>query len=105
LRASTVAIAREYNAVIVFEDLEKLKKNNDGNYRLSWMKPLWCYRRMLKFPVNSSIDNNPPSAPRNPIAKPKTMTDIYCVLVLHSSIQKLRANNVIANTMAIKINE
>jgi putative transposase len=44
-----VEIAREYNAIIVFEDLEKLKENNNGNYRLSWEKPLWCYRRIQEY--------------------------------------------------------
>ena len=44
-----VEIAREYNAVIVFEDLEKIKRNNNGGKRLSWMKPLWCYRRIQEY--------------------------------------------------------
>jgi putative transposase len=44
-----VEIAREYNAVIVFEDLEKIKENNNGGKRLSWMKPLWCYRRIQEY--------------------------------------------------------
>jgi putative transposase len=44
-----VEVAREYNAVIVFEDLEKLKENNNGGKRLSWMKPLWCYRRIQEY--------------------------------------------------------
>jgi putative transposase len=41
-----VEIAREYNAVIVFEDLEKIKENSNGGRKLSWEKPLWCYRRI-----------------------------------------------------------
>jgi putative transposase len=44
-----VEIAREYNAVIVFEDLEKIKENSNGGKRLSWMKPLWCYRRIQEY--------------------------------------------------------
>ncbi|MCC6035022.1 MAG: IS200/IS605 family accessory protein TnpB-related protein [Desulfurococcaceae archaeon] len=44
-----VEVAREYNAVIVFEDLEKIKENNNGGKRFSWMKPLWCYRRIQKY--------------------------------------------------------
>jgi putative transposase len=44
-----VEIAREYNAVIVFEDLEKIKRNNNGGKRLSWMKPMWCYRRIQEY--------------------------------------------------------
>jgi putative transposase len=44
-----VEVAGEYNAVIVFEDLEKMKENNNGDRRLSWMKPLWCYRRIQEY--------------------------------------------------------
>jgi putative transposase len=44
-----VEIAREYNAIIVFEDLEKIKENNNGGKRLSWMKPMWCYRRIQEY--------------------------------------------------------
>jgi len=44
-----VEVAREYNAVIVLEDLEKIKENNNGGKRLSWMKPLWCYRRIQEY--------------------------------------------------------
>jgi putative transposase len=44
-----VEVAREYNAVIVFEDLEKIKENNNGGKKLSWEKPLWCYRRIQEY--------------------------------------------------------
>jgi putative transposase len=44
-----VEVAGEYNAVIVFEDLEKIKRNNNGGRKLSWMKPLWCYRRIQEY--------------------------------------------------------
>jgi putative transposase len=44
-----VEVAREYNAVIVFEDLEKIKENSNGGKRLSWEKPLWCYRRIQEY--------------------------------------------------------
>jgi len=44
-----VEVAREYNAVIVFEDLEKIRENGNGGKRLSWMKPLWCYRRIQEY--------------------------------------------------------
>jgi putative transposase len=33
-------IAKEYNALIVFEDLDKLKENSNNNYKLSWEKSL-----------------------------------------------------------------
>ncbi|MCC6054732.1 MAG: IS200/IS605 family accessory protein TnpB-related protein [Thermosphaera sp.] len=44
-----VEVAREYNAVIVFEDLEEIRGNNNSGKRLSWMKPLWCYRRIQEY--------------------------------------------------------
>jgi putative transposase len=44
-----VEVAREYNAVIAFEDLEKLKENNNGGRKLSLVKPLWCYRRIQEY--------------------------------------------------------
>jgi putative transposase len=42
-------IAKEYSALIVFEDLDKLKENSNNNYKLSWEKSLWCYRRVQMF--------------------------------------------------------
>jgi putative transposase len=44
-----VEVAREYNAVIVFEDLEEIRENSNGGKRLSWTKPLWCYRRIQEY--------------------------------------------------------
>jgi len=44
-----VEVAREYNAVIVFEDLEEIKEDNNGGKRLSWMKPMWCYLRIQEY--------------------------------------------------------
>jgi len=44
-----VEVAREYNAIIVFEDLEEIRENGNGGRRLSWMKPLWCYRRIQEY--------------------------------------------------------
>jgi len=44
-----VEVAREYNAVIVFEDLEKIRENNNGGKKLSWEKPLWCYKRIQEY--------------------------------------------------------
>jgi putative transposase len=44
-----VEVAREYNAIIVFEDLEEIRENSNGGKRLSWMKPLWCYRRIQEY--------------------------------------------------------
>jgi len=42
-------IAREYSALIVFEDLNKLRENGEHGYKLSWEKSLWCYKRIQMF--------------------------------------------------------
>jgi len=42
-------IAKEYSALIVFEDLERLKENSNNNHKLSWEKSLWCYKRIQMF--------------------------------------------------------
>jgi putative transposase len=44
-----VEVAREYNAVIVFENLEKLRENSNSGRRLSWERPMWCYRRIQEY--------------------------------------------------------
>ena len=44
-----VEVAREYNAFIVFEDLEKIRENDNGGRKLSWEKPMWCYRRIQEY--------------------------------------------------------
>jgi putative transposase len=41
-----VEVAREYNALIAFEDLKKLRENGNGGKKLSWKTQLWCYRRI-----------------------------------------------------------
>jgi len=43
-----VDIAKEYNALIVLEDLEKLKEKADGD-KLSWEMQMWCYRRIQSY--------------------------------------------------------
>jgi len=43
-----VEIAKEYSAVIVLEDLEKLREKANGD-RFSWELQLWCYRRLQSF--------------------------------------------------------
>jgi putative transposase len=44
-----VELAKEYNAVIVFEDLEKIKESGNGSGKLSWERPMWCYRRIQEY--------------------------------------------------------
>jgi putative transposase len=29
--------------------LEEIKEDNNGGKRLSWMKPMWCYRRIQEY--------------------------------------------------------
>jgi putative transposase len=43
-----VQVAMEYNALVVFEDLERLKESTNGS-RLSWEIQLWCYRRIQSY--------------------------------------------------------
>jgi putative transposase len=44
-----VDIAKEHRALIVFEDLDRLKENGEHCYKLSWGKSLWCYKRIQMF--------------------------------------------------------
>jgi len=50
-----VEIAKEYRALIVFEDLDKLKENGNSSYKLSWEKSLWCYKRIQMFTEYKAI--------------------------------------------------
>jgi putative transposase len=49
LSKKLVYIAKESRALIVFEDLDKLKENSNSSYKLSWEKSLWCYKRIQMF--------------------------------------------------------
>jgi putative transposase len=44
-----VKVAREYNALIVFENLKKLRGSGNGGKKLSWETQLWCYRRIQSY--------------------------------------------------------
>jgi putative transposase len=44
-----VEVAREYNALIIFEDLKKLRENGNGSKKLSWETQLWCYHRIRSY--------------------------------------------------------
>jgi putative transposase len=44
-----VRIAEEYDACIAFEDLEKIKNNDNHDDELAWKLQLWCYRRIQEF--------------------------------------------------------
>ena len=44
-----VEVAGEYNALIAFEDLRKLRENSNSGEKLSWQTQLWCYRRIQSY--------------------------------------------------------
>jgi putative transposase len=44
-----VKVAEEYEAYIAFEDLEKIKNNDNRDDELAWEVQLWCYRRIQEF--------------------------------------------------------
>jgi len=52
-----VDIAKEYRALIVFEDLERLRENSNSSYKLSWEKSLWCYKRIQMFTEYKAMVN------------------------------------------------
>jgi len=52
-----VDIAKEHSALIVFEDLDKLKENSNSSYKLSWEKSLWCYKRIQMFTEYKAMVN------------------------------------------------
>jgi putative transposase len=52
-----VDIAKEHKALIVFEDLERLKENGNSSYKLSWEKSLWCYKRIQMFTEYKAMVN------------------------------------------------
>jgi putative transposase len=57
LSKRVVEIASEHKALIVFEDLDKLKENSNNNYKLSWEKSLWCYKRIQMFAEYKAMVN------------------------------------------------
>jgi putative transposase len=44
-----VGVAREHSALIVFEDLRRLRENSNSGKELSWEAQLWCYRRIQSY--------------------------------------------------------
>jgi len=43
-----VGIAKEYNVLIVLEDLEKLREKTNGD-KFSWEMQIWCYRKIQSY--------------------------------------------------------
>ncbi len=44
-----VEVAREHRALIVFEDLRRLRENSNSDKKTSWKTQLWCYRRIQSY--------------------------------------------------------
>jgi len=44
-----VKIAEEYKAYIAFENLKKVRDNDNHDDELAWKLQLWCYRRVQEF--------------------------------------------------------
>jgi putative transposase len=61
-----VDIAKEYRALIVFEDLDRLKENSKHCYKLSWEKSLWCYKRIQMFTEYKAMVNGVKTVYVNP---------------------------------------
>ena len=67
-----VEAAKEYNAVIVLEDLRKLKDRANGNNRFSWKIHLWAYRRMQSYILYKALLEGVPVAYVDPKGTSKT---------------------------------
>jgi len=59
-------IAKEHSALIVFEDLERLRENSKHCYKLSWEKSLWCYKRIQMFTEYKAMVNGVKTVYVNP---------------------------------------
>jgi IS605 OrfB family transposase len=44
-----VKIAEEYEAYIAFENLKRVKENDNRDGELAWEVQLWCYKRVQEF--------------------------------------------------------
>ncbi len=61
-----VEIAKEYDAVIVLEDLKKLKTNANGNSGFYWELQLWTYRRIQSYISYKALQEGIPIVHINP---------------------------------------
>jgi putative transposase len=64
-------IAKEHRALIVFEDLDRLKENSKHCYKLSWEKSLWCYKRIQMFTEYKAMVNGVKTVYVNPFKTSK----------------------------------
>jgi IS605 OrfB family transposase len=61
-----VRIAEEYDAYVAFEDLEKIKNNDNHDDELAWEVQLWCYRRVQEFAKYKALVKGLKTIPVNP---------------------------------------
>jgi putative transposase len=61
-----VKIAEEYDAYIAFENLKKVKENNNHNDELAWEVQLWCYRRVQEFTKHKALMKGLKTIPVSP---------------------------------------
>jgi len=61
-----VKIAEEYDAYIAFENLKKVKENNNHNDELAWEVQLWCYRRVQEFAKHKALMKGLKTIPVSP---------------------------------------
>ncbi|HDN76167.1 MAG TPA: hypothetical protein ENG05_03460 [Acidilobales archaeon] len=57
---SIAKIAREYDALIVLEDLSWIRFRTNGGSRFNWENMLWCYRRIRKYVHYKALINGFP---------------------------------------------
>jgi len=61
-----VKIAEEYDAYIAFENLKKVKENDNHDGELAWEVQLWCYRRVQEFTKYKTLVKGLKTVPVSP---------------------------------------
>jgi len=61
-----VRIAEEYDACIAFENLKRVRDNDNHDDELAWKLQLWCYRRVQEFAKYKALVKGLKTIPVNP---------------------------------------
>jgi IS605 OrfB family transposase len=61
-----VRIAEEYDAYIAFEDLKRVRDNDNHDDELAWKLQLWCYRRVQEFAKYKALAKGLKTIPVSP---------------------------------------
>jgi putative transposase len=61
-----VEIAEEYEAYIAFENLKRVRDNDNHDNELAWKLQLWCYRRVQEFTKYKALVKGLKTIPVNP---------------------------------------